>query len=120
MSGIQLNGATFYPSSIEEDDTKVGRLIQSANGKRTFMHRTSDGTTPIFQRTWSIKWETVSSTIADAVRVVAHLTTTFTYISERGSSFTVQCEDGALRISTGVIDSDGVPRYDVELTIHEA
>jgi methionyl-tRNA formyltransferase len=116
MASISLNATTFYPADIEETREKIGTEIAAANGARRFAHRAE-------KRSWTLTWNRVTAAVRTQIRAVHVLTTTFTYIDEAGTSFTVLCLPGAYRSSIGLIGMPGgvlTLYYNVTLTIHEA
>lgn len=119
MSGsISLNGTTFYVSDINKDTSKIGVTLVAASGRRRFAHRTVSGT-PVYKREWSIPWNNVSETVRAAVAAIYALTTTFTFVDEHGTSYTVQCEDGGHSEKINTIVSNTELTYDLTLKIYE-
>lgn len=119
MSGsITLNGTTFHPSDIGKETSKIGVSLVMASGTRRFVHRTVSGT-PQYKRTWTIPWNNVSETVRAAVAAIEALTTTFTYVDEHGTSYTVQCEGDSYTEKINTIVSDTELTYDVQLKIYQ-
>jgi hypothetical protein len=116
MASISLNATTFYPADIEEAPEAIGTPIKAANGARRFAKRAD-------KRVWTLSWNRVTAAVRAQIRAVHALTSTFTYIDEAGTSFTVLCLPGAYRSSIGLIGMPGgvlTLYYNVTLTIHEA
>jgi hypothetical protein len=117
MSGnITLNGTTFHPSDIAKETSKIGVALVAASGRRRFVHRTSSGT-PIYKRTWTLPFDNVSETVRLAVAAIYALTTTFTFVDEHGTSYTVQCEDGGYSEKINTIVSNTELTYDLTLKV---
>lgn len=111
---IYLNGQQLRPSSIERTATKVGTSQRMADGTLRYFHRAN-------KSSWTITWEGVTEDILTIVRNVYTLTTSFTFIDEQATSFTVLCEGDALKytLSATKIALGGHKRYDVTLTVNQ-
>jgi hypothetical protein len=118
MAGIFLNGTEYFPSDAPKELSKIGTTLVMASGKRRFVQRLS-GATPIFKSSWEIPWNDVDETTRAAIEAVSRLTTTFVYVDQHGTSYTVQCEDGAYSDSVSTI-APGALYYTVKLKIYEA
>ena len=119
MAGIFLNGTEFFPSDVPKELSKIGKTLIAASGKRRFVHRQS-GATPIFKNSWEIPWNDVPEATRAAIEAVSRLTTTFTFVDQHGTSYTVQCEDAAYSDSVTTISPGNVLYYTVKLKIYEA
>jgi hypothetical protein len=104
------NSATCAPLSIEPVLMKIGTLIKGRDGTRNWMHRTH-------KRGWVIRWEDAPEATLAAIETIYQLTTTFTYRDERGTSYTVQCDEDSLPTPTGTIGVGGDIYYTITLTI---
>jgi hypothetical protein len=108
-----FNGTTLYPSSISRTTTRSGSLAIAANGARTWTNR---GT----KLQWVIEWNNVSSTVRSSVITIAGLTTDWTFVDERGISYTVHTEGDPMEITTARVIKGGDVMYDITLRIYEA
>lgn len=84
-----------------------------SDGSRHFVQR---GT----KRVWAIKWDKVNETTRAALVTLGLLSTTFVYVDELGTSYTVQTENDDLKHSTAFTSVTNVYYYGVELTIRQA
>jgi hypothetical protein len=107
-----FNGTTLYPSSISRTTRRSGSLAIAANGSRTWTNR---GT----KQEWTIEWNNVSSSVRSSVITIAHLTIDWTFVDERGISYTVHSEGDPIDIATGHVLQDGDVTYDLTLRIYE-
>lgn len=117
MAGISLNGTTFYPSDIQQQIYRIGVLLESANGDRTWVQRLDGSSNPIRKREWAISWDDVGETVRAAVETIVLLGTTFAFVDVHSVSRTVQCEADDYKESVSYIDGTGAPLYTVNLTI---
>ena len=119
MPAIILNGNTYdnttyaRPISVTEKLIKVGPSIVAANGARTFVHRAT-------KREWQIEWGGVLDATRGTVASTHALSTTWTFVDEHGTSYTVQTEEGDYESTTAFADHAGTQYYDVSLTLREA
>jgi hypothetical protein len=116
MAHIQLNGAVFYPSNTETTIRKHGTSLIAANGTRRWIQRGH-------KRQFALSWERAPLATLTALTTIALLTTTFPYVDPFGTTYTVQCEDEALRYAVGLIARQAgavVLYYDIQMTIFEA
>lgn len=117
MATISLNGTTFTPMAVSEQQTKKGTEQESLNGTQRFVHRAT-------KREWTISWKTVSSTVRASVAAVYALTTSFTFIDQFGTSYTVLCKPSGFRSQSSAISTLPSPTnptiyYDLDLTVAE-
>lgn len=121
---IALNGTTYNGSGgnpqppdangIRRTDTKVGTLLIAASGRRHWVSRNA------VKPTWELTWTNCSAATRNAVRTVAALNTTFTFVDDDGTSWTCQCEDDAFEQQTSFTKHDGTSLYNVKITMHIA
>lgn len=120
MAGIFLNGVEFFPSDAQKTTEKIGAVHIAANGNRTWIQRVDAGSNPIHKRQWTIPWKDVPEAVRAAVEAIFLLATTFPYVDQHGTSYTVQCEADGYNESVTTIAPDGTLYYDVELTVYQA
>jgi hypothetical protein len=124
MANISLNGTTYdgtpaagsnpwKPASITRRDIKIGVTNVAADGTRTLVLRG-------IKREWDIEWEKVNATTRNALRTLHALTTTFTFVDEDGTSWTVQTEEGDHEDSTAYTSGANVQYYDTKITLRQA
>jgi hypothetical protein len=109
---ISLNATVFTPIDVQETVTKIGDEFQGANGARRFAHRAN-------KREWRISWRRVLASVRTGVRGIYALTSSFTFIDEDGTSYTVFCPPGGYSSSISLIAPGVTLYYDIELTIKE-
>lgn len=109
-----MNGVQFNPSEVEmKDDEKIGESRRMGDGTLRYYHRA-------FKGQWVIKWTTVKESYVPAIRTIARLTTSFTFIDYEGVSHTVMVLPGGMsRTLSAEKVSPGVKRYDVSITLDE-
>jgi hypothetical protein len=120
MAGIFLNGTEFFPSDAPKETTKVGKALIMDNGDRHWVQRVDGSSNPIHKRKWELNWQDVGNSVRAAVEAIALLATTFTYTDQHGTSYTVQCEEGAYKDKISYIGTGNVLYYNVDLTIYQA
>jgi hypothetical protein len=116
MAGVTLNGTTFYPSNVEEDLEKYGAELRAKSGKRRWIHRAH-------KRSWKLSFDDVPLSVLTALRTVATLTTTFTFVDENANSYTVLCTEAPLSSGITTIGTQAgvqVLLYSPTLQIYEA
>jgi len=124
-SNLVLNGTTYSgtpltpatprkPNGIDLEFAKVGTTLIAADGTRRFVAR---GTT---KRTWKITWERAAEATRSALRTLAALTTTWTFVDQLGASYTVQTEQDDYTEDYAATDLAGNLYYDITLTVREA
>lgn len=111
---IFMNGVQFNPTSVDTEEEKIGESKRMADGTMRYYHRA-------FKSKWSVKWTKVRETNMAAIRAVAQLTTSFTFKDYDNTSWTVVILPGGFKhtITADGVDSAGVKRYDVELTLDQ-
>ena len=123
MANIILNGTTYdgnpasgtywKPVRIAETLRKIGTVVEAEAGGRTLVQRA-------VKREWTITWEKVNESTRAGVIGLAGLGTTFAYVDEHGTSYTVQTEPGDHASETAFTSVTNVYYYNLELTLHEA
>lgn len=112
-----LNGTTIYPSNIEPELIIVGEMLEAVDGTSTLI---KDGTGPGEKWRWTITWENVAKSVRDAVRTIAKLNASFTFVDEDGDSYTVLPELQPYSHRVNTVVSNTVNTYDVTLKIRES
>ena len=109
---ISLNGTQFRPTSVDVEETKIGEEKRMADGTLKFYHRA-------VKLQWTIAWTGLVETAVAAIRTIYRLTTSFTFIDEFGTSWTVLTLPGNLQLSMSAEKTriDGTKYYDVELVV---
>lgn len=92
---VTLNGTQIFPTNIQHTMVKIGKVQIAANGARTFLHRATSGGAPIFKNEWSLTFDGLTEARRAALKTLALLTTTMTFVNELGVSYTVQIEEDA-------------------------
>ena len=112
FSGTPLSGTLFKPMSIEEKLNKIGTVVIFEAGNSVFVYRG-------VKREWVIHWEKVPETTRTALMTIAALSTTFPFVDEHGTSYTVHCRPGGHQSKTAFTTPANAIYYDVDLTLHE-
>lgn len=99
MGTISLNGTAFtglpngsgaaaawQPTGYKEIPSKIGATLVAANGTRNRVER------GVTKRAWELEWKCNHATML-ALKTIALLNTTFTFVDFEGTSYTVQTED---------------------------
>lgn len=79
---VSLNATLFYPTGIERTLEKVGDELIAADGTLRFYYRKT-------RKIWTLQWNNVHETVVALVTIIANLTTSFTFIDDLGTSYTV-------------------------------
>lgn len=119
MATISLNGTTFGPSKIAVEIEKIGAEQIGADGHRNWMQRLDGSNQPIHKRTWTLTWEKVLAALRTSIRNVFLLGTSFTYVDEDGTSYTVQCEKQDYKDDIAFVGAGPTLYYNVTLTIRQ-
>lgn len=111
---IYMNGTQFNPSEVElKDDEKIGESRRMGDGTLRYYHRA-------FKSEWTIKWNSIRDTYVPAIRTIARLTTSFTFIDYEGVSHTVMVLPGGMtRNLSAEKVTPGIKRYDITMTLTE-
>jgi hypothetical protein len=112
MASVSLNSQTFYPADIELNIVRKGTAIEPADGSERFALRA-------VKRQWKLRWKTILDAEREDLEAIASLTTSFTYVDERGTSYTVIPDPQPLRSNVAIIAKGAVLYYAVELNIRE-
>ena|SRR5205085_10012034 len=124
-SNLIMNGTTYdgtpistahplKPTTLTVADAKIGKTQIAYNGNRTFIYRGAR------KKTWTIGWPLANETTRAAVRTLHELTTTWTFVDEHGTSYTVQTEADDLSEDYAMTTPANAILYDVKLTVREA
>lgn len=123
LNGVTYNGSPAAPTNpfppdadgVERVDTKVGKTLIAASGKRNFVGRNAR------KPAWTLTWTNAHATTRDAVKAVAELNATFAFVDQAGAAWTVQCEgDDAYTEKTAFTTFDDSSLYTLTLTFHIA
>lgn len=112
---ITLNGVTVKPSTIEPELVVIGEELEAPDGTITQIRR--GGNT---KWRWTLTWEKVSASVRNQIRTIALLNTTFTFVDEDGTSYTVLTDMQPYSSKNAAFGADGTTvYYDVTLKIQE-
>ncbi len=110
---IYMNGTAFNPSSLDTNDDKIGESRRMGDGTLRYYHRA-------FKGQWTIKWNGVKETFLPAIRTIAQLTGSFTFIDYESASHTVMVLPGGFSHTLSAEKvSPGIKRYDITLVLDE-
>jgi hypothetical protein len=112
---VQMNGSNFYPTSIERTEEKIGQEFTMANGTRRFFWRAT-------KNTWVLTWEGLHESSLAAIRAIYNLGTSFGYVDEFGTTYTVICttEPYTTQLEANRISMNGTFYYSsVSITLKE-
>lgn len=111
-----LNGTTITPSDIEAELIIIGDMVEGYDGTSTLMKDASgDGE----KWRWIITWNDVPAATRNAIRNIAKLNTTFTFVDEDGTSYTVLPELQPYSARVSSIAGNGTLYYTVTLKIRQ-
>lgn len=111
---IQLNSVQYRPSTISRTITIVGGSTRMASGRlRTYIRAKKSS--------WSISWKGATETVLNQLKTLAALNTTFTFVDDQGTSFTVLFDGDVLQIELAgeTISIAGLKYYELSITINE-
>jgi hypothetical protein len=110
---VTMNSVTFRPTEISRNLKRAGDLKTMADGTNKMYHRG-------FKYEFDLTWTGLPESNKAAIRTIATLTTSFTFIDEDGTSYTVLCPPDAYsdalsasNISIGL----GIIYYDITLKL---
>lgn len=111
---ISMNSVQFNPTSVEYEEEKIGESRRMGDGTLRYYHRS-------IKRKWTITWTGLRETYLAAVKSIAALTTSFTFVDYDGVSYTVLILPGGYKHSLNAdkVDGLGVKRYDITITLDE-
>jgi hypothetical protein len=112
MSAITLNGTTFYASNIRHRRLRFGRELEASDGTFNLMLRGS-------KHEWEIPFDDVDATARTNLEAISALTTSFTFVDERGASYTVACPLDAYDDVVSIIKDNTTLYYNVTLKIRQ-
>lgn len=115
-----LNGFALYPSDEQRTIRKIGKALVSANGSRTFLHRTVGGS-PVFKSEFSLTFNSVTETIRATLQTLAVNPADLAFYDQHGVLFTVHFEEDSYTDSIANISgTTGLTlRYNVSFTLFE-
>jgi hypothetical protein len=131
-SDLIMNGVTYdgtpsanpthprKPTGLTRKEEKIGRVLVAANGARTWVQRVDGSSNPIRKRTWEIAWDKANETTRAALRTLNALATTWTFVDQLGTSYTVQTEAEDYEEEYAMTDSANNLYYRCKLTVREA
>lgn len=110
-----LNGVTFYPSDIAINERVTGVSFEALDGSRRAARRNR-------KKDITLTWNNVALSVLTALRAIAALTSTFTFVDENAVSYTVFCPVDTNPLSSSVADvlQDGTVEYNITLSLLEA
>lgn len=114
-----LNGVTIYPTDAPKAKTKVGRMQETANGGKNFIHRITAVGTPIYKSTFVLDFKNITEARRAALEALYNVATNVTYVDQHGTSYTVVCPDDGYSDSIALIQPDGTLYYNVSLSLIE-
>jgi len=111
---IFMNSVQFNPTSVEAEEDKIGESRRMGDGTLRYYHRA-------FKSKWTLNWTAVKEANVPAIRTIARLTTSFTFVDYDGVSHTVMVLPGGFTTSLSAekVDAAGIKRYDVTLVLDE-
>lgn len=123
-SNLVLNGTTYSgtpltpgtprkPDSIDLEDEKIGVVLVADNGARRFVLRGTQ------KKTWTIAWKGAGEATRSALRTLAALTTTWTFVDQLGVSYTVQTEQNDYTENYAFTDPSNNIYYDLTLKVRQ-
>jgi hypothetical protein len=114
MASVTLSGGTFYPTTVARKQRKAGRELVAADGTLNLVLR---GT----KFEWELGWERVTDVVMGTIYAVAALTTSFTFVDQHGTPYTVAVPLEGYSDEVSLIAAGGPTTlyYDVSLTIRQ-
>ena len=111
---ITMNSVSFNPTSVDYEQEKIGESRRMGDGTLRYYHRAT-------KAKWTITWTAVKETYLTAIRNIAALNTSFTFIDHNGTSYTVIVLPGGFKhtLTADKVDAIGVKRYDITLTLSQ-
>lgn len=105
-------GAAARPVSIEVEVKKVGVLLESMNGSRTWVHFG-------IKRTWTVKWKAAGTATRAQLRTIHEITATQGFTDELGVAYTIVTTETDYKEATAYSDRANVYFYDLEIVLRQ-
>ncbi len=111
---VYLNSVMLNPSAIDaKPDEKIGESRRMADGTLRYYH-------VAFKGEWTLTWNGIKEAYVPAIRAIARLTTSFTFIDYDSVSHTVIILPGGFSSNLSAEKvSPGIKRYDLSMTLSE-
>lgn len=111
---ITLNGTNFYPTNIERTKKRIATVRRMVDGTLKTYHRT-------YKSEWSITWDNLPEGSLAAIQTISELNTSFAFVDEFSTSFTVMAtpDDFSYSFDAGDISIGGTIYYSATLTLHQ-
>lgn len=107
---VTIGGTTFYPSTVDVTEERIGDTERMADGTLRFWHRA-------FKNTWTLTWNKLPESSLTSLRAKYRVTTSFTFNDENNTNWTVISTKFDTKLS--VIGLNGIIYYDVTLELQE-
>lgn len=111
---ILLNGQSFSPTSIQQDEDRIAEVRRAVNGTLKISHRA-------WKSKWSINWTNLPETYIPSIRAIYRIMGSYIFQDELSRTFTVMNIPGGLSVALSAenISLSGIIHYTVDLQIQE-
>lgn len=114
LKRVILNGVTFYPTEIEEEDIRI------ADGPERMMDGTGRLWHRAFKKKWKLTWESLPESLISPIRTAYRTTAAITFNDVDNTNYTVFTTGKTETLSAMQLSLLGVFHYNVELTLEES
>lgn len=110
---VTLNGVTFYPTSVDQEDMRI------ADGPERMLDGTLRMWHRAFKRKWKLTWNSVPESLVPAIRTAYRTTASFTFNDTDNTNYTVVTTAKNESLSAEQLSLAGIFYYNVELELEE-
>lgn len=109
---VTLAGISFFPTTIEVEDMRIGESARMLGGAFRFWHRA-------YKKKWSLHWENVPETTVSGIRTRYRSTSSQTYVDQDSITYTVILNSFKESLAAEDIGLSGTLYYDIDLGFEE-
>lgn len=109
---VTLAGISFFPTTIETEDVRIGESARMLGGAFRFWHRA-------YKKKWNLHWENVPETTVSGIRTRYRSTSSQTYVDQDQITYTVILTTFKESLSAEDISLPGVLYYDIDMSFEE-
>ena len=110
---VTLNGVSFYPTTIETEDMRIGEgPHRMLGGALRFWHRA-------YKKKWNLHWERVPETTVSGIRTRYRSSSSQTYVDQDSITYTVILTNFKESLAAEDISLPGLYYYNIDLGFEE-
>lgn len=110
---VTLGGVSFYPTTIETEDERIGEgPHRMLGGALRFWHRA-------YKKKWSLHWENVPELTVSGIRTKYRVVSSQTYVDQDSTTYTAITTTLKETLSAEDISLPGTYYYDIDMSLEE-